>query len=90
MALEIEKVNVPLKTVIAIVIYISSLVGVYYAMKFKVDSNQTEVIELKEKLKKYNPEIMDYKLNELRVEVTKLNEKADKIYNQIVTKSNDK
>lgn len=33
---------------------------------------------------------MDYKLNELRVEVTKLNEKADKIYNQIVTKSNDK
>lgn len=40
MALEIEKVNVPLKTVIAIVIYISSLVGVYYAMKFKVDSKK--------------------------------------------------
>nr|QBM02734.1 hypothetical protein [uncultured archaeon] len=86
MAIDLEKLNVPLKTVVMVVIYISSLVGIYYTMKFKVDDNQAKVIELENKLSKYNPEVMDYRLNELTKEVSKLNEKADKIYDIITAK----
>ena len=87
MALDLEKFNVPLKTVVVIVIYISSLVGVYFAMKYKVEDTQNKVIQLENKLNKYNPEVMDYRLNELQTEVSKLNDKADKIYNIIVSKT---
>ena len=86
MALDLEKFSIPLKTVITIVIYVSSLVGIYYAMKFKVDTTQEKVIELEMKLNKYNPEVMDYRLNELQNEVSKLNTKADKIYDIITSK----
>lgn len=85
MALDLDKLNIPVKTVITIVIYVSSFVGVYYAMKFKVDSTQEKVLELESKLNKYNPEVMDYRLNELQNNVTTLNSKADKIY-EIITK----
>lgn len=80
----LEKMNLPIKTVVAIVIYVSSLIGLYYVMKNKVDVTEDKVIKLEQKLDKYNPEIMDYKLSELQKEVSGLNEKADKIYNEVV------
>jgi hypothetical protein len=82
----IEKMNIPLKTVVAIVIYISSLVGVYYTMKFRIDDTEAKVTLLQNELNKYSPEVMDYRLNEVQVQVAKLNDKADKIYNEIIAK----
>ena len=84
--MDLEKTNIPLKTVVTIVIYVTSLVGVYFAMKFKIDDTQSKVLELQTKFNKYNPEVMDYRLNLLQSEVSKLNDKADKIYNQIISK----
>jgi len=85
---DINKINLPIKTVVTIVIYVSSLIGLYYVMKNKVDVTQDKVIKLEQKLDKYNPEIMDYRLNELQQQVGKLNEKADKIYNEVVNANN--
>jgi uncharacterized membrane protein (DUF106 family) len=85
---DINKINLPIKTVVTIVIYVSSLIGLYYVMKNKVDVTEDKVIKLEQKLDKYNPEIMDYRLNELQQQVGKLNEKADKIYNEVVNANN--
>jgi len=85
---DINKINLPIKTVVTIVIYVSSLIGLYYVMKNKVDVTQDKVIKLEQKLDKYNPEIMDYRLNELQKQVSNLNDKADKIYNEVVNSNN--
>jgi len=85
---DINKINLPIKTVVTIVIYVSSLIGLYYVMKNKVDVTQDKVIKLEQKLDKYNPEIMDYRLNELQKQVGNLNDKADKIYNEVVNANN--
>jgi hypothetical protein len=79
----LDKISLPIKTVIAIIIYASSLVGTYYVMKNKEDVTQDKVLKLEQKLDKYSLEVMDYKLNELQQQMGKLNDKADKIYNEV-------
>lgn len=76
--------EIPLKTVITIVItivmWVSSLMGVYFTMKSQVDELRIEVNNHADILSKNNPEVLEVKITAVELEVTELNKKADKIY----------
>lgn len=75
----IENIRIPIKTVLVIVAWIASMLGIYYTMKFKLDEVQTRALKLEQKIEKYNPEILEYKINNIENQLNKVNEKADKI-----------
>jgi len=75
----IENVRIPIKTVIVIVIWIASMLGIYYTMKFQLDEVQERATKLEQKIDKYNPEIIEYKIGNIEQQLNKVNEKADKI-----------
>jgi Tfp pilus assembly protein PilO len=75
----IENIRIPIKTVIAIIVWIVSVLGIYYTMKFKLDEVQEKATKLEMKIEKYNPEILEYKINNIENQLNKVNEKADKI-----------
>jgi TolA-binding protein len=78
--IDLNNVKVSLKTVVAVVFWASSMVGIYYVMKNKVDSTEEKVLKLEKVIEKNNPELLEYKISSLEKEVSKLNGKADKIY----------
>lgn len=75
----IENVKIPIKTVIVIVVWIASMLGIYYTMQFKLNEVQEKANKLELKIEKYNPEILEYKINNIEKQLNKVNEKADKI-----------
>lgn len=75
----IENVKVPIKTVIMIVVWIASMLGIYYTMKFQLDEVTAKATKLENKIEKYNPEFLEYKINNIETQLNKVNEKADKI-----------
>jgi hypothetical protein len=81
MGVDIDKIEFNLKSVIALVLWICSILGVYYTMKSKVDELEDKTIRLESKIEKYNPEIIEYKVTNIEKELTKINEKADRIQN---------
>lgn len=75
----IENIRIPIKTVLVIIAWIGSMLGIYYTMKFKLDEVETKALKLEQKIEKYNPEIIEYKINNIENQLNKVNEKADKI-----------
>ncbi len=75
----IENFKIPVKTVIVIVMWVGSMLGIYYSMKFKLDEVQSRALKLEQKIERYNPEILEYKINNIEKQLNKVNEKADKI-----------
>lgn len=75
----IENFKIPVKTVIIIVAWIASMLGIYYTMKFQLDEVQAKANKLEQKIEKYNPEILEYKIGNIEQQLNKVNEKADKI-----------
>ena len=75
----IENFKIPVKTVIVIVAWIASMLGIYYTMKFQLDEVQAKANKLEQKIEKYNPEILEYKIGNIEQQLNKVNEKADKI-----------
>lgn len=80
MAMDITDIKVPLKTVIAVSLWIASMVGLYYTMDFRVTTQEEKTNRLESILNKNNPELLELKITNLESEVAKLNTKADKIY----------
>jgi septation ring formation regulator EzrA len=78
--MDVSNIKIPIKTVVAIVLWAGSMIGIYYVMKFKVDSTESKVQKLEKVIEKNNPELLEYKITNLEKQVTKLNDKADKIY----------
>ena len=79
MGLELDKIEVNLKTVVVIVLWVSSVLGVYYTMKSRLDEVQAQANKLEQRIEKYNPEIIEYKVSNIELQVSKINEKTDKI-----------
>lgn len=82
----LEDFKIPLKTVIIIIGWVSSILGVYYTMKFKVDEVQKNNIELKimyekmeSRLEKYNTDLLEYKVSNIEQKMNKIDEKTDRI-----------
>lgn len=75
----IENFKIPIKTAIVIIVWIASMIGIYYTMKFQLDEVQERALKLENKIEKYNPEILEYKINNIENQLNKVNEKADKI-----------
>lgn len=74
-----ENLKLDLKTVIGLMIYIASLLGVYYTMKSNVDELQKQVKELKDQSREHSPLLMDFKLQEIQKQLEQVNEKTDRI-----------
>ena len=79
MPINVDKIEFNLRTVIGLILWVSSILGVYYTMKSKVDELEDKTIRLETKIEKYNPEIIEYKVTNIEKELTKINEKADRI-----------
>ena len=79
MGIDVNKIEFNLKSVIALILWICSILGVYYSMKSKIDELEDKTIRLESKIEKYNPEIIEYKVSNIEKELTKINEKADRI-----------
>ena len=79
MGLELDKIEVNVKTVVVIVLWVSSVLGVYYSMKSRLDEVQAQATKLEQRIEKYNPEIIEYKVTNIEQQVSKINEKTDKI-----------
>lgn len=79
----IENIGIPLKTVVVIVMtvitYGVSLATVYFTMKSKVDTATEIASETKDRLNKFNPDVIVYQVQELKEQVKESNNKADKI-----------
>lgn len=82
---QIENFKIPLKTVISIVIWVSSLVGTYYVMQGKIEDLQVKTIKLEERLEKYDPAVTDYKLSDLQTKLKQIDEKTDRIYSAVMS-----
>ena len=80
MAIDINDIKVPLKTVVAVSLWIASMVGLYYTMDFRITTQEEKTNKLENILSKNNPELLELKITNLEGEVAKLNTKADKIY----------
>lgn len=79
-AIDVGNINVPLKTVVAVGLWIISMVGLYYTMDFKIQTLEDKTSKFEKIIEKNNPELLELKITNLESEVTKLNGKADKIY----------
>lgn len=79
MGIDVNKIEFNLKSVVALILWVSSILGVYYTMKSKIDDLEKKTIRLEEKIEKYNPEVIEYKVTNIEKELTKINEKADRI-----------
>lgn len=79
----LENIGIPLKTVVIIVMalftYGGSLATVYFTMKSKVDTATEIASETKERLNKFNPDVIVYQVQELKEQVKESNSKADAI-----------
>lgn len=79
----LENIGIPLKTVVVIVMavitYGVSLATVYFTMKSKVDTATEIASETKDRLNKFNPDVIVYQVQELKEQVKESNSKADAI-----------
>ena len=82
-SMDLNNIKVPLKTVVAVGLWIASMVGLYYTMDFKIQSLEEKTIKFEKIIDKNNPELLELKITNLEKEVTKLNDKADKIYDAL-------
>lgn len=80
-----DNFSVPLKYVIPVVLWILSIAGVYYTMKFQIDVVQEKTVIMEGKLDTYDLKIIDFKITLLEKEIKSLNEKADKIQELIIS-----
>lgn len=78
--IDVSNINIPLKTVIAVTMWIGSMVGLYYTMDFKIQTLEEKTSKFEKVIEKNNPELLELKITNLEKEVTTLNGKADKIY----------
>jgi len=81
----LDRMNIPLKTVVAIVFWVASMVGVYYTMKAKLDEVQSKADKLEQRLDKYNPEVLDYKVTAIQNQIKEIDGKTDRIQ-QLLTR----
>jgi len=79
----LENIGIPLKTVVviimAVITYGVSLATVYFTMKSKVDTATEIASETKDRLNKFNPDVIVYQVQELKEQVKESNSKADAI-----------
>jgi hypothetical protein len=84
--LDIEKVKFPIKTVIVIVLWVASLMGVYYKMQESVDKAQNTAIEaltiskdIQAKWSATNINLLTYRVDELTTSVKDLQKTANEV-----------
>lgn len=71
--------KISFQQIVAIVIWVSSIVGVYYTMKSEVERLKVQAQETKDKLERYDLKLLDYKLTTLETQMKQTSEKADRI-----------
>jgi hypothetical protein len=83
---EIEKIKFPIKTVIVIVLWVASLLGVYYKMQSGVDDAQNMAIEalaiskeVQVKMNATNLQLLTYRVDELSTSVKDLQKTANEV-----------
>lgn len=86
----LENIGIPLRTVVIIIMalftYGGSLATVYFTMKSKVDTATEIASETKDRLNKFNPDVIVYQVQELKEQVKESNNKADAILTLLRTK----
>ena len=78
---DITSSSITLKTAVTVAIYLCSLVGLYYTMKFRVDTLQDKVIELEQNASKLDASVTIFRLDEITKNVSNLGIKIDAISN---------
>jgi TolA-binding protein len=81
--MDLDNIKIPLKTVVAVGLWVASMVGLYYTMDFKIQSLEEKTSKFEKVIEKNNPELLELKITNLEKEVTKLNGKADQIYDAL-------
>lgn len=66
------KLGLTTKEFIAIIIWIASLIGMYYTMKTKVDTALEKSIAVEQQLKENNLGVINYRLDELSKQLDKI------------------
>lgn len=77
MGLEDSKISI--KIVIQIVIYLGSLMAVYFTMRGDIRDLQKTVDRQEVILTKYSPEVLSIQLNDVKEDLKEINGKADNI-----------
>jgi hypothetical protein len=90
--IEIEKVKFPIKTVVVIVLWVGSLMGVYYKMQESVDKAQNMAIEaltiskdVQAKFTATNISLLTYRVDELTTSVKDLQKTANEVKDLVRT-----
>jgi len=78
--MNIDSINLSIRTVVEIVIFALTFAGMYYAFKdeikdanLKADNAEKNILELREELKKYKGlDLFEYKLNTIEINVKEI------------------
>lgn len=79
MSSTLEDSKISIKIVIQIVIYLGSLMAVYFTMRGDIRDLQKTVDRQEVILTKYSPEVLSIQLNDVKEDLKEINGKADNI-----------
>lgn len=81
---DLEKETLTLKTVVliivAVVTWVGSLCAVYFPMQSKINDAETRVTNIELRFNKYNFDVLDYKMGEMKIQIDAQGSKIDNIY----------
>jgi hypothetical protein len=66
------KINLNIKTFVAVIFWVASMVGMYFTMKGKVDTALEKSIAVERQLKENNLELLKYRLDDLSKKLDKI------------------
>lgn len=75
----LDNINIPIKTVVTIIIWAISMAGMYFSMQSEISELKKESNELIIRLDKYDVKVLDYKVTNLEIQIKQINDKADRI-----------
>lgn len=75
-----QKISVAV--VVKVLIFMSSILGVWYNTKYQVDSLTEKVLEIKSQNKKFNIEVIKNDVNYNRLHINRLEEELEKKKNK--------
>ena len=79
----LTNIKIDLKTLIAIVLWVSSLIGMYYTMKSDIDDLKGKYSKQEEILEKNNLVVLVTKFETMEKKVDKVESKLDKVIDKI-------
>lgn len=75
----LDKINLPIKTVLGICLWIFTVAGGYYTIQSEVAAMKKEIAKYEKLFETYDIKIMNYKLSQVEATQKEINAKTDRI-----------